>query len=406
PWPPRLSRSPRMSEARAPLLHLDGVHARDAAAPRGKPRGAISATTALLGAGVHAFLGAPEDGLIALVDVLTGVRVPTRGRVRVVGVDPCTTPSIRARIGALGLDPRLPPAPTVGDAIRLILQARGERVPRIDAVLDPFGLGALHARRPATLSFAEARAVELALALTTPAPLLIVLYEPLADVALPEPARVRLHLRDLAAAGACVIIATSSPTDARHLADQVYVLHQGLVVRKAGAQGDPLTLGEARLRAWVAPAGLRALAAELSRSPAVRAVSWEDTSSTKASVALIELRGESAEACATALIEAALTTGATVDAFAPTAPDLAEVRAATDTLLRLRWSAMRAAAMRTALLPGQAAPPAAAPAPALTPAATPVPALAATPEPAPALPSEPTPSPEPEPRTPPGDLSP
>ena len=182
-------------------LLLD-VHARDAAAPGGKARGSITETTALLGAGVHAFLGAPEDGLIALVDVLSGQRRPTRGQVRVVGVDPASTPSIRARIGALGPDPRLPPAPTVGDAVRLALQARGERVPRIDAVLDPFGLGALHARPPRTLSFAEARAVELALALTTPAPLLLVLYEPLADVALPAPERVRLLLRDLARAGA------------------------------------------------------------------------------------------------------------------------------------------------------------------------------------------------------------
>lgn len=348
------------TDARVPLLRLDRVHARDAAAPGGKARGSITETTALVGAGVHAFLGAPEDGLIALVDVLTGQRRPTRGQVRVVGVDPASTPSIRARIGALGPEPRLPPAPTVGAAVRLALQARGERVPRIDAVLDPFGLGALHARPPRTLSFAESRAVELALALTTPAPLLIVLYEPLADVALPAPERVRLLLRDLARAGACVIVATSSPTDAQSLADQVYVLHQGLVVRKVGGEGHPLTLGDARLRAWIAPADLRPLAAELARNPALRALSWDDAP-TEAGVALLELRGETIEACSAALIEAALTTGATIEAFAPTAPDLHEVRAATDTLLRLRWSAMRAAAAQRA--PAPAPPPAPTPAP-------------------------------------------
>ncbi|MFO0755156.1 MAG: ABC transporter ATP-binding protein [Byssovorax sp.] len=365
---------------RAPLLLLDRVQARDASGPGGRARGLITAMSAQLGAGAHAFLGAPEDGTIALHEVLSGARSPSRGAARVVGVDPARTPSIRARIGALGPEPRLPPAPTVGDAVRLVLQARGEQGHRIDAVLDPFGLGALHARPLRSLSFAEARAVELSLALTTPAPLLIVLHEPFADLALPEPARAEAALADLARAGACVVVTTASPADARRLAARVFVLHQGLVVREATGDDNRFTLGDARLRAFVAPGpdGVRALAARLSAHPEIRALSWEDAPAAAPGLAVLDLRGESVEACSGALIDAAIEAGAAIEAFAPAAPDLGEVRAATDTLVRMRWAALRSSAARPApaappapppVAPAAPAPPAADPAPPAAPSA-------------------------------------
>lgn len=374
-------RAPRAP--RAPLLRLDRVHARDAAGPGGRARGAISAMSATLGQGAHAFLGTPEDGLLALAEVLTGARPPLRGEVRVVGEGPATTPSIRARIGVLAPEPRLPPAPTVGDAVRIALRARGEQGHRIDAVLDPFGLGALHARRPRTLSVAEARAVELSLALTTPAPLLLVLHEPLADIALPEPERVRAHLGDLARAGACIVITTASPADAHALANRVFVLHRGLVVRETTGEGNRLALGEARLRAFIAPPSsaeqgdVRALAAALSAHPELCALSWEDAPAHAPAFASIELAADTLEACANALVSAAIVANATIEAYAPVTPDLAEVRATTDTLLRLRWTALRAAAPRALPAPD--------PGPAPAPAPDPAPALAA-PAPAPASP--------------------
>ena len=158
------------------------------------------------------------------------------------------------------------------------MRARGETGDRFDAVLDPLGLSRLQARDPRTLSFAEQRAVELALALSTPAPLLLALHEPLCDVALPLLDALHLRLREAAASGACVVVTTSSPADARALADHVIVLHQGVIAREARGGGG-LVAGEgatlearvrsrrarARRRAHPAARGARRLVARRAR---------------------------------------------------------------------------------------------------------------------------------------------
>ncbi len=348
-------------------LVLAKVHARDAAGPNGRARGALTALTLVLGPGLHTFLGAPEDGTLALFDVLSGARKPLKGKVTLGGSDPFSTAYIRARIGALTPEPGLPPAPTVGAAIRLALDARGEGGATVGAVLDPLDLGSLHARRPGSLSFAEVRAVELALALTTPAPLLILLHEPLADVAVPQVGLLPRLLRELAAAGACVIATTSSPADARALEGRILVLHRGFLAREVSGGGAGLALGEAEITAWVRDVpgepGVRELAAALTRSPGVHRITWDDGARAGSPVraldsesvagagpsragrsgpSLVRVRGDSAEACAIALIDAAIAASVTLDVIAPTSPDLAAVRAATDTLLRLRAAAPRA----------------------------------------------------------------
>jgi ABC-2 type transport system ATP-binding protein len=362
-----------------PVLVLERVYARDAAGPRGRARGAIVEASLALGPAVHAVLGAPEDGALAFFDAVTGARAPNRGRVTVAGRDPARTAFVRARIGALAPEPRLPPAATVGDAVKIAMRARGETGDRFDAVLDPLGLGRLHARRPASLSFAEARGVELALSLSTPAPLLVALHEPLADVAVTPREAVGRRLRELAATGACVVVVTSSPADARSLADRVVVLHKGLVAREA-TQGEGLApADEIELVAWVAaPEGARALSAALSQRPEIHAVAWEEGRSAWPAAAAVRARGDAA-ACALAMTEAALAAGVEVEAITSRAPGMGEVRAATEAL----WKAARAQpAWRPA--PGPPPPPAAPAAEAPPPAPA-----AAAPEPPPPAPESP-----------------
>src|SRR5262249_15926629 len=159
--------------------------------------------------GLHAVLGTPEDGSLALADLITGARAPLRGRVTVTGRDPARTAYVRARNGALGADPRLPPAPTGRHVVRLAMRAPGGAGGRFDGVVGRLGPPPLQARDPPSLSFAEQRAVELALALSTPAPVLLALHEPLADMALPKLEALQLRLREAAASGACVVITTS-----------------------------------------------------------------------------------------------------------------------------------------------------------------------------------------------------
>jgi ABC-2 type transport system ATP-binding protein len=362
-----------------PMLVLQQVHARDAAGPQGRARGSITEVSAALGQGIHVVLGTPDDGTLALLEVVTGVRPPLRGKVRIHGSDPVETPSVRARLGALAAEPRLPPAPSVGASIRLALRARGEVGHRFDAVLDPLGLSALHARSVRKLSFAEARAVELAIALTTPAPLVIALHEPLSDVAVPNLHLIQRRLRELASAGTCVLCTTSSPADALTLADRVHVLHRGFLVREVGGDGRGLGYGGVReLIAWIAAPSTeadrslhatsgeaaRALAAAMSRASGVRGVSWEEG---HPFASRVRVQGDSAETCADALIEAASETGVTIEAITQGAPDLAEVRATTDARMRGRAFPLHGAPLPVAPV----AAPSATPIPSVTPSSVP-----------------------------------
>ncbi len=242
-------------------------------------------------------------------------------------------------------------------AVRLAMRARGETGDLFDAVLDPLGLSRLQARDPRSLSSGETRAVELALALSTPAPVLLVLHEPLGDVAVPRLALLPLRLREAAHAGACVLLTTSSPADARSLADHVVVLHRGLIAREArGGAGFVLAEG-VTLRAWIrasssssSPApGARELAAALAARPEVHAVSWSESGSEPSRV---DVRGDHAEACALALIECSLLAGVDIEALVEDAPTLGDVRATTETL----WS-MRVRPVAAAPAPAPAAPP-------------------------------------------------
>ncbi|HEY4118576.1 MAG TPA: ATP-binding cassette domain-containing protein [Byssovorax sp.] len=358
------------------LVALEVLHASDAAGPRGKPRGRLTGASAVFGDGVYAVLGAPEDGTLALANVLSGARKPTRGRVIVAGRDLTKLGVSRARIGALDVEPRLPPAALVADAVRAALVARSD--PRaFDAILDPLGLSSLHARRAASLSFAEARAVELALALSTPAPVLVSLHEPFSDVALADPHVVNQRARDLAAAGACVVITTASAADAAAVADRVFVLRGGAFafdVAAGAALGDRGALAE--IVAWVTAGDAGADVAQAFRSAlagadGVLGVAWDDAGD---GALTVRVRARDGASGARALVDAALASGVDLEGFAPTSPSLASVRAAADAMLRARFLRARSPAPRpptTVEAPPPAPPPRDAPPPPADAPATP-----------------------------------
>ncbi|WP_437513592.1 ABC transporter ATP-binding protein [Sorangium sp. So ce1099] len=327
----------------APIVVIEGVRARDGAGEAGRPRGSLVGATAALGPGVHAVLGAPEDGTLALAELLAGRAAPLAGRVLVAGREPSRSAAARARIGVLAAAPELPDGASVAASMSVALRARGAPSSSAAALLEPLGVAPLLGRRKASLSFAEARAVELSLALGVPQPLLICLVEPFADVAVPSPEPVRERLRALAAGGACVVLITSSTADARALADRIHVLDRGVIARTEPGDGDRLAgvpsaaaPGAARPevelhvllheRAPDAP-GARALAAALASAPAVRACAWEqgplDASST------LRIRAADREAAALAILDAAAREDVTLAAIASPAPSMHDVRAAT-----------------------------------------------------------------------------
>lgn len=328
----------------SPLVALDSVHARDVAGPKGRARGSLLGIHLSLGPSVYAFVGAPEDGTLALAEVLTGTRAPLRGRVLVSGRFPARSYEARRRIGSLLGEPSLPDARTVEASIALALEARGEVGTPAARVLEPFGLGNLAQREPRSLSYAETRAVELSLALSTKSPALVVLYEPLADVAINLLGLVRERIREIARAGACVVLITSSPADARALADRTFVLHKGLILGEDDA-AQPLPGGEPAVVAWVRPADdpsslapVRALSRLLADRAEVRAVSWNEGPAGTQRAAELRIVGEDLDACALALVDAAAEASVVIEAIAPASPGITQVRAATEALLAFRRS--------------------------------------------------------------------
>jgi ABC-2 type transport system ATP-binding protein len=329
----------------SPLVVGQSVTIRDTAGPRGRSRGSLNGINFSLGAGLTAFVGAPEDGTLALAAALSGSRPPSRGKVLVAGVSPDKSPAVRARIGVLSPEPVLPAAKSVSDLVAIAVHARGQTRSSPLDVLKSLGVDHLLPRNPRSLSFAETRAVELALALTTPSPLLVVLHEPLADIAVNLLGVVRERIRHLAETGACVAITTSSPADARALADDVYTLHRGSIFRddrslRASNRGTPL------LVAWVRPAEqeeglapIRRLAQALAGRPEITSVAWNDEPHASAPAAEIRLSGEDLDACALALQDAATEVGAIIEAIAPASPGLTRLRAAAETAEALRRAA-------------------------------------------------------------------
>src|SRR5690606_7241317 len=197
-----------------------------------------------LAAGLHVVLGADADGSRELVEIVSGVRRPQRGTVRVLGRDPFRTPAVRRRIASLLAEEQLPHAATVEQLVGHALALHAQ--PASDALraLSDVGIEAWRARRPSSLDAHERRTVALAIALAQ-APALLVAHEPLARVAAVERGRVIERLNALAAKDTCVLCTTSSPRDALELADAVWLLEAGRLTRRPSPARRELVPGHA-----------------------------------------------------------------------------------------------------------------------------------------------------------------
>jgi len=295
----------------------------DSSGPRGAARGAVAGVSLALGAGLHVVLGAPEDGTIALGELLAGHRAPSRGSVCWDGRSPHHDPSLRRRIAHLAVVPDLPDARDVAGAVRAAFAARGAADPARagTAALAALGVAHLASRKLPSLTHGEARAIDAAIALGAEDPVLVIAHEPFADVSGPAESAIERRLRALSAGGACVVLLTSSPRDAARLADDVLVLERGRIVRGASAGGAGLLDavawpgGRAHRAELVAhfapradgsaPSAGRAVARLLTDREAAWSVSWDEPPAGVRAVSSVRVAGPDEAACALALLEAA-----------------------------------------------------------------------------------------------------
>jgi ABC-2 type transport system ATP-binding protein len=303
-----------------------------------------------LGPGLHALVGAPSDGTMAIAPLVGGVEPPVQGEVVVDGRAPSHRPDVRARIGVTLETPLLPPAKRVRDLLARVDALRGGGGAL--AALEAFGLGHWADRRSADLAPRDLRALELIIALGTRDPIALALTEPGADTSPLDRQRLRAALAEHADRGACVMVMTASMGDAAELCQTIHVLERGNIARWVPAdQAGALSPG--RSVALKVEVDLpRLLVATLADDPAVVGIDWDqqDHRST------ISIRGDDLDRLALAIARASSAAGASIRSIAPIAPGLDEVRAAASGLALAAYHA----AYRSYTAPS--APPPAAPA--------------------------------------------
>jgi energy-coupling factor transport system ATP-binding protein len=158
-----------------------------------------------------ALMGRNGAGKSTLLRIAAGLQQPTRGRVRAAG-----------RVALL--------LQTPGDY--LVRDTVSEELDR--EALERAGLGALGERHPSDLSGGERQRLALAIVLAGEPPAAVLLDEPTRGMDRARKGDLASHLRELAAAGAAVVVATHDCELAAAFAQRVVLLGDGEIV----ADGD------------------------------------------------------------------------------------------------------------------------------------------------------------------------
>lgn len=194
---------------------------------------------------VTAVLGPNGAGKTSTIEVCEGYRRAAAGTVRVLGLDPSTHQTqLSARMGVMLQEGGVYPSARVRDTVRHYCDL-------YDRGADPDGLVAavgLTERATATwrrLSGGEKQRVSLALALAA-RPEVAFLDEPTSGVDVLGRDTIRRIVRDLAAGGCAVVLATHELDEAERLADRVVIFDQGEVI--ADGTLDELRRGHDEIR--------------------------------------------------------------------------------------------------------------------------------------------------------------
>ncbi len=179
-------------------------------------------------------LGTNGAGKTTTVEILQGLRSPSAGEVRVLGLDPTVDGDrLRLRIGAQLQDAALPDRLRVGEALALFSSLHPSPRPMDELVVE-WDLGALLDRPFAGLSGGERQRLFVALALVSRPEVVFLdeLTQNLDPVGRRRTWEVVRRVRD---GGTTVVLVTHDVEEAERLCDRIVVLHRGRVV----AEGSP-----------------------------------------------------------------------------------------------------------------------------------------------------------------------
>lgn len=185
---------------------------------------------------IFGLLGPNGAGKTSTLECLEGLRTPSGGSLRVVGLDPASdSRKLRNLIGVQLQSSGLPESITPDEAMKFFC-AYHDVAPRFD-LLERLGLAEKRNAQFYELSTGQQRRLSLALAVAHN-PQALFLDEPTAglDVA----TRVELHdmMRELQASGTTIILATHDMAEAEEMSNRVAILLKGKIV----SIGTPLEI--------------------------------------------------------------------------------------------------------------------------------------------------------------------
>ncbi|HEY8719085.1 MAG TPA: ABC transporter ATP-binding protein [Pengzhenrongella sp.] len=172
-------------------------------------------------------LGPNGAGKTTLLSLVTGLRKPDAGVVRLFGGDPRHHAS-RLRPGTTPQETGLPPTLKVGEVVDFIAGHYPDPMPRGE-VLERFGIGDLAGRQTGGLSGGQKRRLAVALALAG-RPRLVVLDEPTTGLDVEARHILWQALRDYHADGATVLVTSHYLEEIEALAERVVVIGSGKVL--------------------------------------------------------------------------------------------------------------------------------------------------------------------------------
>jgi len=191
---------------------------------------------------VVGLLGLNGAGKTTAMRILSGLLLPTSGRVEIEGVDMVKNPdTLRARVGFLPENPPLYGEMVVQDYLRFVAHIKGVRADvsgHVDRAIEACDLAQVRTQPIDTLSYGFARRVGIAQAIVH-RPALILLDEPTAGLDPVQVVHARQLIRDLREKHT-VIVSSHLLHEIHEVCDRILVLQQGRIVAQ-GAEEDLAT---------------------------------------------------------------------------------------------------------------------------------------------------------------------
>ena len=219
----RFDAAPALPVTSAPVVELSGATKRYGAVE------ALRGIDFVIQPGeITAILGPNGAGKTTALSLILGLRQPTSGTVRLLGLPP-EHPEARARVGAMLQESGVPPMLTVAELVELF--SSYYPAPRAAAdVIAAAGLGGLERRRAGQLSGGQRQRLYFALALCGD-PELVVLDEPTTGLDVESRRKFWGVIGDLAAGGTTILFATHLLEEADALATRIVIIDHGRIVR-------------------------------------------------------------------------------------------------------------------------------------------------------------------------------